>query len=177
MALGICVTNNVGRLFMQKAIFSPFTNGNKVHGNIAIDALRSTYITISAVSSLLQSSKNVEIEYCGNASLSGDSGAASTAYCLLTMMLKKIPKKKYVLTGSVDLHGNICAVGAISAKCLVACRCGLTIVLSRDNEEDFNSMEPQHKLVEHVFIRNLKDLVKIIEGKAPAEKRGSDSLG
>lgn len=74
------------------------------------------------------------------------------------------PAPLLAATGAVDLDGNISAIGGVGAKCLVAERFGLPVVMPEENRKDYELLDIELRLkLEVTFVSNIAAIPKLFE--------------
>jgi ATP-dependent Lon protease len=71
----------------------------------------------------------------------GPSAGITMTLAMLSAILQKTPDGDIAMTGEIDLHGNVLAIGGLNEKLLAAQRHGITrVIIPRDNEKDLKEV-------------------------------------
>ncbi len=71
----------------------------------------------------------------------GPSAGITMTLAMLSTLLGKAPDGDIAMTGEIDLHGDVLAIGGLNEKLLAAQRHGITrVIIPRDNEKDLQEV-------------------------------------
>lgn len=165
--MGVAVSANGGSLTVDrvKAPSNVFSDRKYFHIT-GVQSIQAVETALSAVASFTNNelfTKPLEIQSCGHTEYEGTSGSLAIAYALLSVHNNKLLAKRIVLTGEVEIHGNVEAIGGVREKCLVAARYGYKMVLPESNRNDFNLCDAQLKAeIDIMFVRHIREVNEII---------------
>lgn len=138
-------------------------NGLRIFGDVSNDFLEAVKIAFHAVSIHYKSEKGVIIQCDENHPKSGDSVGLSSLISFYSLFTSKT-SPLVAATGAVDLDGNVSAIGGVGAKCLIAQRFGLPVLLPEENRKDFKLLDNDlRSKLQVAFITNVSALPKLFE--------------
>ena len=94
----------------------------------------------------------------------GPSAGVTIASSLLSLAMKKAPKKGYAMTGELSLTGQVLAIGGIKEKTIAARRMGIfNIICPKANEDDVKELPVEvTEGVNYYFADTYEDVAKVI---------------
>jgi ATP-dependent Lon protease len=106
----------------------------------------------------------------------GPSAGITMTLAMLSAILTKAPNGDIAMTGEIDLHGNVLAIGGLNEKLLAAQRHGITrVIIPRDNEKDLKEVPKRIlKGLTILPVASIDEAIPLVFGdgkKQPAGKR------
>lgn len=165
--IGLLVSSeNVGIEMTIRAMWSEprFGSSLRVLGEAANDTKESAEIAMNVAASLLGcqelKERPVVIQIGGLTEKSGDSAATAMTIALYGLAQQLETSKNYAVTGTIDLDGNIKAIGGVLAKSLIAFRSGRGILLPEENRLDFEKLDKSVKESSQFhFVSNIQEAI------------------
>jgi ATP-dependent Lon protease len=91
----------------------------------------------------------------------GDSGCLPIAASLIGLSKNTIIGEGCAMTGSVDINGNLVAIGGLGAKAGAAHRYGLGVMMPLKNKPDWLKLDEEVRIMKHKFISHISEVLNL----------------
>ena len=163
---GLCVSGNTGVLFAVDTLIYPGKGDVIVTGLPEKDVSESVERCASLIKykyGLLEN-KTIHVNYAeGSVSKAGSSAGVSTYISILSAAVGLTVDQSSAMTGEIDLHGNVFAVGGIREKVLAAIRNKCSrVFIPWQNRDDKGLKSIDTSGIEIVAVKHVDEIVEAV---------------